>query len=112
MSPLPCSATMSPLPCSATMSPLPCSATMSPLENTFYSTEVPDSDNEEHIESSISFDKKVYKQHKSDGVKYCLDIMQKTGNASWVEKMIVHKKKDDLADAFLQGYWYLSKSHH
>jgi hypothetical protein len=36
--------------------------------------------------------------------------MGKTDNASWVDKMIAHKKKDDLADAFLQGYWYLSKS--
>jgi hypothetical protein len=92
---------------SATMSPLQSSATMSPLENTFYPTEVPDSDDEDNIPA---FDKKIYKQHKSDGVKYCLDIMGKTDNASWADKMIVHKKKDDLADAFLQGYWYLSKS--
>ena len=48
-----------------------------------------------------------YKAHKKDGVYYCLEIINKNNNlASWRTSMDT-KKKDDLADAFLQGIWYL-----
>jgi hypothetical protein len=48
-----------------------------------------------------------YREHKKDGVFYCKQILE--GN-TWIEdKWGFHtsKKKDDLADCFLQGVWYL-----
>ena len=50
---------------------------------------------------------KKYREHKKDGVFYCKNILE---NNSWIEdKWGFHnsKKKDDLADCFLQGVWYL-----
>lgn len=50
---------------------------------------------------------KKYREHKKDGVFYCKNILE---NNSWIEdKWGFHnsKKKDDLADCFLQGIWYL-----
>lgn len=95
-----------------------------PLENTFYPSSVisnefaEDTDDEAVVDKSEAvsdkseavFDKKVYKKHKSDGVKYCLDILRKNQMTEWSAKMIAHKKQDDLADCFLQGYWYIHKS--
>lgn len=88
----------------------------SPLENTMiYLGPIPapvedsDNDNDEENPAKPQFDKKVYRQHKTDGVKYCLDILSKRGMSQWTELLETHKKKDDLADSFLQGYWYLQK---
>ena len=50
---------------------------------------------------------KNYKQNKTDGIKYCSQILDKnTQLHSWKDLMNT-KKKDDLADCFLQGLWYL-----
>jgi hypothetical protein len=56
-----------------------------------------------------------YKKHKKDGVEYCrrfLDQMSphpaSTPN-EWKSLLENSKKKDDLADCFLQGIWYLHK---
>jgi hypothetical protein len=52
-----------------------------------------------------------YKQHKSDGVNACMTFMSVNEDLGiWGEHFIKHKKKDDLADCFLQAIWYLS--HH
>jgi Mitochondrial resolvase Ydc2 / RNA splicing MRS1 len=83
-----------------------------PVENVFYPTPltVEDSDEEDaSATNSNTLDKKKYKQHKSDGVKYCLDILKKAAMTEWAARMEIHKKKDDLADSFLQGYWYIQK---
>jgi hypothetical protein len=48
-----------------------------------------------------------YKQHKIDGVTYCSRIIENNpGFGVWKESLNT-KKKDDLADCFLQGLWYL-----
>jgi len=48
-----------------------------------------------------------YKKHKSDGVYYCAKVIQQNTNIScWQDPFNSSKKKDDLADAFLQGLWY------
>lgn len=54
-------------------------------------------------------DKKTYKENKKDGVFYC-DLFIKNNNFlnNWQNRLDI-KKKDDLADAFLQGIWYLKK---
>jgi hypothetical protein len=53
----------------------------------------------------------TYKQHKIDGVYHCLKFLgQNPALKSWEtqwENPIFAKKKDDLADCFLQGIWYL-----
>ncbi len=47
-----------------------------------------------------------YKEHKKDGIYYCEKILKINDNLTeWLESMDV-KKKDDLADAFLQGLWF------
>jgi hypothetical protein len=51
----------------------------------------------------------VYSQHKRDGVYYTSQVLQQNAFIScWQEHVNSSKKKDDLADAFLQGIWYLS----
>jgi hypothetical protein len=51
---------------------------------------------------------KDYKKHKVDGVAYCSQILSKNPElAAWLSSLTESKKKDDLADCFLQGLWYL-----
>ena len=47
---------------------------------------------------------KSYKLTKSLGIKYCLDLTKHL--PTWQTHFNSHKKKDDLADAFLQGAYY------
>jgi hypothetical protein len=62
-----------------------------------------------------------YKQHKKDGIYYCSQMLEKNNcfntykdyllgdkrKGSQGEPIVPLKKKDDLADSFLQGIWYL-----
>jgi hypothetical protein len=50
-------------------------------------------------------DSKTYKLTKALGVKYCLEMIKQF--PEWVDKFNSHKKKDDLADCFLQGMYAL-----
>jgi len=57
-----------------------------------------------------SSSKTTYKDHKRDGIAFCRDFMTKN------EGLITHRdvfdasaKKDDLADCFLQGIYYLKR---
>jgi hypothetical protein len=67
-------------------------------------------DNEEKQEKEKQ-EKESYKKHKTDGVEITREILEKN---SWLNERLSilseSKKKDDLADAFLQGIWYLRKS--
>lgn len=50
-----------------------------------------------------------YKNHKKDGVYYSKMVLE---NNIWISNnrwTLESKKKDDLADCFLQGLWYLIK---
>jgi len=47
-----------------------------------------------------------YNERKKVGIAKCLGIVEEDF-ASWVEFFGQHKKKDDLADCFLQGMWYI-----
>jgi Mitochondrial resolvase Ydc2 / RNA splicing MRS1 len=52
-------------------------------------------------------DSTKYREHKNSGIEYCSRIIQNNQPfMHWKEKMET-KKKDDLADCFLQGLWYL-----
>jgi len=47
-----------------------------------------------------------YKERKQMGIKTCLEQLT-DGYTDQLEYFDTHKKQDDLADAFLQGVWYL-----
>jgi len=50
-----------------------------------------------------------YKQHKMDAVFHTKRIIENPFFCSWKSHVLQHKKIDDLADAFLQGLWYLNR---
>ena len=53
-------------------------------------------------------DKKTdYKERKEMGIGYCREIIKNRDLIDLLEIFNNHKKKDDLADSFLQGLWYV-----
>lgn len=66
-----------------------------------------DGDTKQLIKVKNTDDTKAYKLTKSLGIKYCIDLTNHL--ESWQKHFNSHKKKDDLADAFLQGaYFYIN----
>jgi len=57
-------------------------------------------------EFSDQASKSSYKDRKKLSIEVCSEILKKN-HQIWKERFLVHKKKDDLADSFLQGIWYL-----
>jgi hypothetical protein len=56
-------------------------------------------------------DKSKYSDRKKLGIAKCLESISTNSNfISKLEYFNAHKKKDDLADSFLQGLWFLSTS--
>ena len=52
--------------------------------------------------------KTTYNERKKLGIKITLDLIINNNQFKfWDNKFVTHKKKDDLADAFLQGIWYV-----
>jgi hypothetical protein len=53
----------------------------------------------------------TYKQNKTDGIHYCTKLLEKNAElaGSHIFDKSTTKKKDDLADCFLQGLWYLKQ---
>ena len=50
-----------------------------------------------------------YKERKKLGVQSCINIISKDFKYdSWITMFKKHTKKDDLADCFLQGMWYIN----
>jgi hypothetical protein len=63
---------------------------------------------ERSYEKTEKTEKQKYKQHKNDGVFYTNGILEKNEwLSSWIPHFHASKKKDDLADSFLQGFWFL-----
>ena len=55
--------------------------------------------------------KSSYKTNKSDGIAICRNFIEaNTEIASWKQEFDKSKKRDDLADCFLQGIWYLKSN--
>jgi len=53
-------------------------------------------------------EKAKYNDRKKLGISTCLENLEKTHiNDEWVKFFAKHNKKDDLADCFLQGIWYI-----
>jgi hypothetical protein len=54
--------------------------------------------------------KTTYAERKKASVDIMLNFLENDINKEFKDFFTTHKKKDDLADCFLQGVWYLSKS--
>ena len=52
--------------------------------------------------------KKTYAERKQSGIEVMTKLLDEQESINnWKTLFVSHKKKDDLADAFLQGLWYL-----
>ena len=64
--------------------------------------------NEESSNTSNNSIKTTYSNRKKLGISKCLEIITKdTTFAEHINYFNQHKKKDDLSDSFLQGYWFI-----
>jgi len=63
----------------------------------------------QYAQNNDTADKKTsYKANKSDGITVCRQFFESNNEfASWKPEFERSKKRDDLADCFLQGIWYL-----
>lgn len=61
-----------------------------------------------YFDKIVNDDNSGYKANKKNGIYYCNELLTNKYEhlKNWKSKMEV-KKKDDLADAFLQGIWYI-----
>lgn len=50
----------------------------------------------------------TYRERKKLGIEICQNIFKETSTIEYFNK---HKKKDDLADSFLQGLWYIKQNY-
>ena len=71
----------------------------------FVKTPVPTTNNETIVVS----DREKYKQHKTDGIEYTRQILDKLPQLTVWKHVLDNKKKDDFADCFLQSIWYIEK---
>lgn len=54
--------------------------------------------------------KTAYQKHKKDGIFYCETLLNKMNLERWLAFFSqFSSKKDDLADCFLQGLWWIKK---
>jgi hypothetical protein len=67
-----------------------------------------DGDTKELVKAKATDDSKGYKMTKSLGIKYCLDLISHL--ETWKTHFNSHKKKDDLADSFLQGLYFYTNN--
>lgn len=64
--------------------------------------------NHSELENVLETEKKLYKMRKEAGKKVCRSLLLFYQNLSiWINDYDKHKKRDDLADCFLQGYYYM-----
>lgn len=71
---------------------------------------------EEKMEKNDSFSQSTetkpnkYKQNKKDGIQVCGELLDQYESFHSWRHVLENKKRDDLADCFLQGIWYLRKT--
>ncbi len=61
-------------------------------------------DTKQLVKAKSTDDTKAYKLTKSLGIKYCLDLIAHLPD--WIKHFNLFKKRDDLADSFLQGAYF------
>lgn len=55
--------------------------------------------------------KTTYSERKKSAIEKCLKSIEENGKfLEFKEMFLKHKKKDDLADSFLQGLWYIENN--
>ena len=61
------------------------------------------------LKDFVSEKNTTYKQHKKDGIAICGKFLE--NNEEWKQwsNILQTTKRDDLADSFLQGIWYLKR---
>ena len=60
-----------------------------------------------NLDNVLESEKKLYKMRKDAGKMVCKSLLSFYPNLNcWTSKYEKHKKNDDLADCFLQGYYY------
>lgn len=60
--------------------------------------------------TATPFDKTIYKEHKSDGIFFCKHFLENNSQLMFLKQIIeASHKKDDLADSFLQGIYYMKR---
>ena len=65
-------------------------------------------ENEDKTYKTDKTDKKKYNERKKLGITICLENLESNNiNDEWIKFFNIHSKKDDLADCFLQGIWYI-----
>ena len=63
------------------------------------------------LKEFLDLKKTTYAERKKLSIEYTRNILNNNNNLhKWVKTFNEHKKKDDLADSFLQGRWYLKNS--
>jgi len=63
------------------------------------------------VSGVVSDAKKKYKDRKLLGIQRCLHLVNNNDNyKEWSSFFTTHAKKDDLADALLQGIWFVNKN--
>jgi acyl carrier protein len=66
-----------------------------------------DTDQNKSAQNKSDQNKSDYKDRKKLGIEITKGIIEKMKD--WTPFFLAHKKKDDLADSFLQGIWFLQK---
>ena len=79
-----------------------------------FTTQIPKSTpksalNEDGIVEPKATDREKYKKHKTDSIFICSQFLKTNDNLSSWSNVLLTPKKDDLADCFLQGIWYLKR---
>jgi hypothetical protein len=65
---------------------------------------------EEKTENTEKTDKDKYKERKADGIAICIKFLDENSLVTpWKKTFEESKKKDDLADCFLQGLFFIRK---
>ena len=60
-----------------------------------------------NLDNVLESEKKLYKMRKDAGKMVCKSLLSFYPSLNcWTSKYEKHKKNDDLADCFLQGYYY------
>ena len=63
------------------------------------------------LKEFLDLKKTTYAERKKLSIVYTRQILSDSNNLhKWIKIFNEHKKKDDLADSFLQGRWYLINS--